>query len=211
MAKQKTASARIMNTKTIALLSVPLVALLVFWGFQNGLSEDTRALTSKTHASATSRSSSESLTPQPKSTSKPPPIHETKEFREKKAALLAKMASLTNEKDVDERLDAMMSRREPEYGRLFRTWGLTQSVANSVRQMIREREKEQLLWIKKPEASSVETSTMSFQEKTAVGFLWDSQIVDMLGKSRFDELKKVEAADNSTMLSKAAQAGALPD
>jgi len=200
-----------MNTKTIALLLLPLVALLVFWGFQNGLSEDSRTLASKTNSSSTSKSSSVSLTPQHKSTSKSPPIYDTKEFREKKAALLAKMASLTNEKDVDERLNAMMSRREPEYGRLFRTWGLTQSVANRVRQMIREREKEQLLWIKKPEASSVETSTLSFQEKTAVGYLWDSQIVDVLGKTRFDELKKVEATDNSTMLSKAVKAGSLPD
>jgi hypothetical protein len=211
MAKQKTASAPSMNTKTIALLSLPIVALLVFWGFQNGLSEDTRTLASKTNASSTGKSSFESLTPQPKSTSKPTPVHETKEYLEKKAAVLAKMASLTNERDVDERLDAMMSRREPEYGRLFRTWGLTQSVANSVRQMIRKKEKEQLLWVKKPEAISVETSTLSFQERTAVGLLWDSRIVDMLGKSRFDELKKVEAADNSTMLSKAARAGALPE
>jgi hypothetical protein len=33
----------------------------------------------------------------------------------------------------------------------------------------------------------------------------------VLGKTRFDELKKVEATDNSTMLSKAVKAGSLPD
>jgi hypothetical protein len=77
--------------------------------------------------------------------------------------------------------------------------------------MIREREKEQLLWIKKPEAGNVETSTLSFQEKTAVGYLWDSRIVDLVGKSRFEELKMLEAADNRAMLSRGAQTGVLPD
>jgi hypothetical protein len=200
-----------MKTKVTVLLSLLLVTLLIFLGFQTELSEGTRTSASNMSASPTTKLSSEDRTPKPPLSSKATLTHSTKEYRKKKADLLAKMAALTNEKDVDERLDAMMSRRNPEYDRLFRTWGLTQTVADSVRQMIREREKEQLLWIKKPEAGNVETSTLSFQEKTAVGYLWDSRIVDLVGKSRFEELKMLEAADNRAMLSRGAQTGVLPD
>lgn len=121
------------------------------------------------------------------------------DMKKKKAALLSRMAKLTDPEEARKKLQSTMARREPGYRALFDAWKLAPETAQKIRQMIWDRDWEQELWILRPEASNVETSRASSEEKRGKKYLWDSQLADLIGDERFRQLRKVEDDDQTSM------------
>ena len=121
------------------------------------------------------------------------------EMKKKEAELLSKMAKLTEPEEARKKLQSTMARREPGYRALFDAWQLDPQTSQKIMQMIWDRDWEQELWILRPEASNVETSRASSEEKRGKKYLWDSHLADLIGDERFRRLRKVEDDDQASM------------
>ena len=172
-----------MKTKVIVLLSLLLVTLLIFLGFQTVLSEGTRTSAANRSASPTTKPASEDRTPKPPSSSKAPLNQSTKEYREKKADLIHLIQELTavsptvqhflharylHTRDTVARIQPYLKRIDAQFEG-EETWSDLGQIAQAIQEY-------QLATQKEPDGT---TELYVYALEATAGFFWGIGIHDM--------------------------------
>lgn len=111
---------------------------------------------------------------------------------------MAKLLTPERQKKI---VDFLMKEREPKYRDLFSAWHLDAKSSDRVLHLIREREVAQMMMraqASKAVANSslkeaFETAVEKHKEQNASKFFDDVELITILGYSRYEELKKLDA------------------